>query len=127
MEVQPPWIAYRLATKKEKKKETFDAHMLVDLGIYTRAINKKKNIETNIDASVLSWIGKRRRSSRSENQEMQMGGPLMLTWGVSQCGLAIYIKKYLKEKKNYENSSISPCKNIMLKKIFWKKPKSFKI
>jgi hypothetical protein len=43
-----------LATKKEKKKETFDAHMLVDLGIYTRAINKKKNIETNIDASVLS-------------------------------------------------------------------------
>jgi hypothetical protein len=38
--------------------------------------------------------------------------------GVSQCGLiAIFIKKYLKAKENYENSNISPCKNIIFNKI----------
>jgi len=37
---------------------------------------------------------------------------------VTHCGLAIYIKKYLKAKKNDENSNISPCKNI----IFLKNP-----
>jgi hypothetical protein len=32
---------------------------------------------------------------------------------VSQCGIAIYIKKYfLKAKEEYENSNISPYKNI---------------
>jgi len=39
--------------------------------------------------------------------------------GVSHCGLAISIKKYLKakaKKKNYENSNISPCENIIFKK-----------
>jgi hypothetical protein len=38
--------------------------------------------------------------------------------GVSHCGLAIYIKKCLKAKKkrNYENSNISPCKNIVFTK-----------
>jgi hypothetical protein len=36
--------------------------------------------------------------------------------GVSHCGLAIYIKKDLKaKKKNYGNSNISPCKNIIFK------------
>jgi hypothetical protein len=46
--------------------------------------------------------------------------------GVSLCGLAIYIKKYLKAKeKNYGNSKIiSPCKIIIFKK---KKPKKTKI
>ncbi len=39
------------------------------------------------------------------------------TRGVSHCGLAIYIKKYLKAKEEYyENSNISPCKNISFKK-----------
>jgi NAD dependent epimerase/dehydratase family enzyme len=33
------------------------------------------------------------------------------------CGLAIYMKKYLNaKKKNYGNSNISPCKNIIFKK-----------
>jgi hypothetical protein len=46
------------------------------------------------------------------------------TRGVSHCGLAIYIKKYfLRQKKNYENSNISPCKNIIFKKILLKKTK----
>jgi hypothetical protein len=39
--------------------------------------------------------------------------------GVCQnCGLAIYIKKYFfpAKKKNYENSNISPCKNIIFQK-----------
>jgi hypothetical protein len=31
------------------------------------------------------------------------------------------------QKKNYAISNISPCKNIILKKILLKKPKSFKI
>jgi hypothetical protein len=36
---------------------------------------------------------------------------------VSHCGLAIYIKKSIaRQKKNYENSNISPCKNIIFKK-----------
>jgi len=40
------------------------------------------------------------------------------TKDVSYSGLAIYIKKYLKaKKKDYENSNISPCKNIIFKKI----------
>jgi hypothetical protein len=33
----------------------------------------------------------------------------------------------LKEKKNYENPIISPCKNIIFKKFLYKKPKSFKV
>jgi len=40
--------------------------------------------------------------------------------------LAIHIITYLKAKKNYGNSNISPCKNIIFKKILFKKPKSFK-
>jgi hypothetical protein len=45
------------------------------------------------------------------------------TRGVSHHGLAIYIKKsILRRKKKYENSNISPCKNIIFKKI----QKSFK-
>jgi hypothetical protein len=48
--------------------------------------------------------------------------------GVSHCGLAIYIKRYLKAKKeNYEKSNISPSKNIILKNSSKEKPKSFKI
>jgi hypothetical protein len=36
---------------------------------------------------------------------------------VSHCGLAIYIKKHLRAKEEYyENSNISPCKNIIFKK-----------
>jgi hypothetical protein len=39
------------------------------------------------------------------------------TRGVSHCGLAIYIKKYLRQKKkNYGNSNISPWKNVIFKK-----------
>jgi len=38
--------------------------------------------------------------------------PKRKTMGVSQLGLAIYIKKsILRQKKNYRNSNISPCKN----------------
>jgi hypothetical protein len=50
------------------------------------------------------------------------------TRGVSHHGLAIYIKKYFKAKERImEISNISPCKNIISKKILYKKPKSFKI
>jgi hypothetical protein len=39
------------------------------------------------------------------------------TRGVSHCGLAIYIKHYLlRQKKNYGNSNIPPCKNIIFEK-----------
>jgi hypothetical protein len=40
-----------------------------------------------------------------------------ITRGISHCGLAIYIKRYLMQKKKYGNSNISPCKNIIFKKI----------
>jgi hypothetical protein len=35
---------------------------------------------------------------------------------VLHCGLAIYIKKVSREKKNYGNSNISLCKNIIFEK-----------
>jgi hypothetical protein len=38
------------------------------------------------------------------------------TRGVSQCGLAIYINKYLKAKEELWKLNISPCKNIIFKK-----------
>jgi len=41
---------------------------------------------------------------------------LITRGGVSHCGLAIYIKRVLRQKKNYGNSNISPCKNIIFKK-----------
>jgi hypothetical protein len=41
--------------------------------------------------------------------------PSVVTRGVSHRGLAIYIKNYLKAKED-ENSNISPCKNIIVKK-----------
>jgi hypothetical protein len=43
---------------------------------------------------------------------------LVITRGVSHCGVAICIFKRVSEgkKKNYENSKVSPCKNIMFKK-----------
>jgi hypothetical protein len=40
--------------------------------------------------------------------------------------LPFILKSTLRQKKNYGNSNISPCKNIILKKILYKKPKSFK-
>jgi hypothetical protein len=41
--------------------------------------------------------------------------------------LPFTVKSILRQKKNYENSNISACKNIIFKKILYKKPKSFKI
>jgi hypothetical protein len=50
------------------------------------------------------------------------------TRGMSQCGPCPFtLKKYLRKKKNYGNSNISPCKNIISKKVLQKKPKSLKI
>jgi hypothetical protein len=46
------------------------------------------------------------------------------TRGMSHYGLAIYIKKsILRQKKNYGNSNISPCKNIIFKTNRLKKTK----
>jgi hypothetical protein len=39
-----------------------------------------------------------------------------ITRGVSHSSLVIYIKSILMQKMNYENSNISPCKNIIFKK-----------
>jgi hypothetical protein len=39
------------------------------------------------------------------------------TRGLSHHGLAIYIKSITRQKKNYENSNISLCQNIVFKKI----------
>jgi hypothetical protein len=44
-----------------------------------------------------------------------------LTRGVSHCGLALLpftLKSILRQKKNCGNSNISPCKDIIFKKIF---------
>jgi hypothetical protein len=41
--------------------------------------------------------------------------------------LPFTLKSILRQKKNDRNSNISPCKNIIFKKILLNKPKSFKI
>ncbi len=43
---------------------------------------------------------------------------------MSHCGLAIALKSILRKKKNYGNSNISPCKNIIFKKSFKKETKT---
>jgi hypothetical protein len=59
---------------------------------------------------------------------MTKGTQLNGTRGVSHCGLAIYITKYLKAKSElYEDSNISPCKNIIFNKSSNRNQKSFKI
>jgi hypothetical protein len=40
----------------------------------------------------------------------------MKTRGVSHCGLAIYIKEYLKAKEELWKFNISPCQNTIFKK-----------
>jgi len=41
--------------------------------------------------------------------------------------LPFTLKSILRQRKNYGNSNISPCKNTIFKKSSKKKPKSFKI
>ncbi len=42
-----------------------------------------------------------------------------IVWNVSHCvALPFKFKMYLKQKKNFGNSNISPCKNIILNKSF---------
>jgi len=55
--------------------------------------------------------------------------PHTKTRGMLHHGLAIYNnKKILRQKKNYGNSNISPCKKYLIfKKILFKNPKSLKI
>jgi len=47
--------------------------------------------------------------------------------GVPHCGLAIYIKKYLKAKEELWNVKYFTMQKYDLKKILQKKPKLFKI
>jgi hypothetical protein len=49
------------------------------------------------------------------------------TRGVSNCGLAIYIKKYLKAKEELWKLKYFTIQKYKLQKILQKKPKSFKI
>jgi hypothetical protein len=50
-------------------------------------------------------------------QKTQIISTRLLTRGVSHCGLTIYIKEYLKAKKEelWKLKFISPCKNITFK------------
>jgi len=64
-----------------------------------------------VDDCQCGYITKLKQKQKTKNKNKK-------TRGVSHCGLAIYIKKYLKAKEEYyENSNISPCKNIIFKKI----------
>jgi hypothetical protein len=49
------------------------------------------------------------------------------TRGVSHCGLAIYIKKYLKAKEELWKLKYFTMQKYNLQKILLKEPKSFKI
>jgi hypothetical protein len=52
-----------------------------------------------------------------------------ITRSASHCGLAIYIKKYLKQAKeeSWKLKYFTMQKFIIFKKFLYKKPKSFKI
>ncbi len=68
---------------------------------------------------------KKKKKKKHHQRKLKQGG-------VSQCGLAIYIKKYLKAKEEELwklKYYISPCKNNynLSKKSSKRKPKSFKI
>jgi len=52
---------------------------------------------------------------------------LLLTRNVSHCGLAIYIKKFLKTKEELWKLKYFTMQKYNLQKILEKKPKSFKI
>jgi len=52
---------------------------------------------------------------------------LRRTRGESHCGLAIYIKKYLKAKEELWKLKYFTMQKYNLPKILYKKPKSFKI
>jgi hypothetical protein len=49
------------------------------------------------------------------------------TRGVSHCGLAIYIKKYLKAKEELRKLKYFTIQKYNLQKIHQKKPKSFNV
>jgi hypothetical protein len=61
--------------------------------------------------------GKKRYSSQPQHK----------TRGVSHCGLAIYIKKYLKAEEKLWKLKYFTMQKYNLQKILYKKPKSFKI
>jgi hypothetical protein len=72
------------------------------------------------------------RESRNHACKWTKGGGIHLNkkGGVHIVALPFTLKKNVlrQKKKNYENSIISPCKNIIFKKKSSKrKPKSFKI
>jgi hypothetical protein len=52
---------------------------------------------------------------------------IKITRDLSQCGLAIYIKKYLKAKEELWKLEYFTLQKYNLQKILLKKPKSFKI
>jgi len=53
-----------------------------------------------------------------------VGGEVLLTRGVSHCGLAIYIKKYLKAKEELWKLKYFTTQKYNLQKNPLKKPKS---
>jgi hypothetical protein len=58
----------------------------------------------------------------------KMRGSCVNKGGVCDTGaLPFTLKSILRQKKNYGNSNISPSKNIIFKKVLYKKPKSFRI
>jgi hypothetical protein len=64
------------------------------------------------------------KSNLSLEREKKKTHQTTKTRDLSQCGLAIYIKKYLKAKEELWNLNISPCKNILIfKKSSKRNPK----
>jgi hypothetical protein len=88
--------------------------------------SKKKHHPSKREKGRTTQTLKRERERERERENQHP------TRGMSHYGLAIYMKKYLKAKKEEELwklNYISPCKNKNLseKKSFKRKPKSFKI
>jgi hypothetical protein len=59
--------------------------------------------------------GSKQLTQKSTTLSTKKKAMTLSTSGVSHCGLAIHIRR---QKENYGNSNISPCKNIIFKKSF---------
>jgi hypothetical protein len=76
----------------------------------------KTRYQSNIGINSESRVGEK-ASIRPEGLLRCMRLQLEITRGVSHCvALPFTLRSILGQKKNYENSNISPCKNVIFKK-----------
>jgi hypothetical protein len=73
------------------------------------------------------WVGLGKQLTLSVECNAINIGPCLNKGVCHTVALPFTVKSVLRRIKNYRNSNISPCKNIIFKKYSKRKPKSFKI